>query len=49
MMAEPALLASVLKPDHENVRLAWQKALVRRETDPEGAITSAEQRTATRS
>jgi hypothetical protein len=35
------LLADVIKADHEHVKAAWEKALGRREIDPEGAITSA--------
>jgi Abortive infection C-terminus len=33
--------ATLAKVDSEHVREAWQKALERRETDPEGAITTA--------
>ena len=39
--ADASVSASLLKLDAEHVREAWDKALVRRYEDPEGAITSA--------
>lgn len=35
------LLSETVKPDHDHVKAAWTKALSRRDSDPEGAITSA--------
>jgi hypothetical protein len=39
--SDPTVTATLYKVDSEHVREAWQKALERRETDPDGAITSA--------
>ena len=39
--AEKAALAILSRVDSENVQQYWQKALERRNTDPEGAITMA--------
>jgi Abortive infection C-terminus len=34
-------LGDVLRPDQEGVRVAWEKALKRRDDDPDGALTAA--------
>jgi len=39
--ADDAVTAVLTKVDSEHVRDAWQKALERRDSDPQGAITSA--------
>jgi hypothetical protein len=39
--SDPTVTAALNKVDSEHVREAWHKALERRETDPDGAITSA--------
>ncbi|MGY8527583.1 abortive infection family protein [Paracidovorax citrulli] len=39
--ADHIISAAIAKFDAEHIKLAWTKALERRETDPEGAITSA--------
>jgi hypothetical protein len=39
--ADEAVTAALTKVDSEHVRNAWEKALGRRESDPDGAITSA--------
>ncbi|MBL8822281.1 MAG: abortive infection family protein [Planctomycetia bacterium] len=39
--ADQAITSVLTKVDSEHVREAWQKALERRESDPDGAITSA--------
>lgn len=39
--ADHVVSAAIDKYDAEHIKLAWAKALERRETDPEGAITSA--------
>lgn len=39
--SDSSISAALSKVDSEHVREAWQKALERRDTDPDGAITSA--------
>jgi hypothetical protein len=39
--SDPTISAALFKADSEHVREAWQKALERRDTDADGAITSA--------